>query len=139
MQAVHDQLTAENKLGSAGRTAGNQAAAYRQGVWETSYLSTDGHFARLLPELRAKLVPTARTYPLNALLRDCLSFYRATGRRVSFAYVLISGVNDEVAHAAELAALLKTHALERGRGVAQYLADPVRGALALRPHRALRR
>ena len=56
MQAVHDQLTAENKLGSAGRTAGNQAAAYRQGVWETSYLSTDGHFARLLPELRAKLV-----------------------------------------------------------------------------------
>ena len=28
--------------------------------------------------------------------------------------MLISGVNDEVAHAAELAALLKTHALERG-------------------------
>jgi 23S rRNA (adenine2503-C2)-methyltransferase len=65
-------------------------------------------------ELREKLVPTARTYPLNVLLRDCLSFYRKTGRRVSFAYVLISGVNDEVAHAAELAALLKAHALERG-------------------------
>ena len=36
---------------TAGRTEGNQAAAYRQGKWETAYLSTDGAFARELPEL----------------------------------------------------------------------------------------
>lgn len=58
--ALHDDLQAQDKLGSAGRTAGNQAAAYRQGVWETSYLSTDGHFARALPEIRAKLVGAMR-------------------------------------------------------------------------------
>ena len=47
------------RLGSAGRTTGNQAAAYRQGKWETAYLSTDGLFAKAMPELRARLIETA--------------------------------------------------------------------------------
>ncbi len=46
-------------LGSAGRTAENQAAAYRTGSWETSYLSTDGHFRRELPAIREKLMLAA--------------------------------------------------------------------------------
>ena len=44
------------KVGSAGRTDANQAAAYRKGSWETCYLSTDGHFAQRMPWLRQRLV-----------------------------------------------------------------------------------
>ena len=58
-------------------------------------------------------MPTARTYPLPILLRDCVEFYRQTGRRVSFAYCLIDGVNDHIEHAAELATVLKEHQLDR--------------------------
>ena len=46
-------------VGSAGRRADNQAAAYRSGAWETDYLSTDGHFARCAPQLREKLLAAA--------------------------------------------------------------------------------
>jgi hypothetical protein len=47
------------ELGSAGRNAANQAAAYHTGVWETSYLNTDAAFAAELPGLRAKLIAAA--------------------------------------------------------------------------------
>ena len=59
LHQVHARL--KPKLGSAGRTSGNQAAAYRQGSWETTYLSTDGHFGREMPELRERLIAAART------------------------------------------------------------------------------
>ena len=42
LHALHDEL--KPKLGSAGRNSFNQAAAYKQGMWETTYLSTDGLF-----------------------------------------------------------------------------------------------
>ena len=37
-----------------------RSAAYRQGTWETSYLSTDGLFARARPTLRQRLLDLAR-------------------------------------------------------------------------------
>jgi len=53
--------------------------------------------------LREHLIPTARAYPLEDLLEDCRSYVAQTGRRVSFEYVLLAGVNDQPHHAAELA------------------------------------
>ena len=58
LHELHDEL--KPLLGTAGRTSGNQAAAYRAGSWETTYLSTDGHFARARPELRERFLRTAR-------------------------------------------------------------------------------
>jgi len=58
LHELHKEL--QPLLGSAGRTSGNQAAAYRQGTWETSYLSTDGLFARARPALRQRLLDLAR-------------------------------------------------------------------------------
>jgi 23S rRNA (adenine2503-C2)-methyltransferase len=49
-------------------------------------------------ELREQLVPSARVYPLEQLLRDCAHYFRATSRRVSFEYTLMAGVNDAVLH-----------------------------------------
>ena len=40
---------------------------------------------------------SAARYPLEALLHDCREFMRATGRRPTFEYTLLAGVNDSLA------------------------------------------
>lgn len=58
-------------------------------------------------QLRSELMPVNRRYPLNALISQCRAYAKRTGRRVSFEYALIAGVNDTAGCASELAALLK--------------------------------
>ncbi len=58
-------------------------------------------------KLRESLIPSAKTYPINELLKDCSHYFLSTGRRVSFEYILIGKINDQVYHAEELASLLK--------------------------------
>lgn len=52
-------------------------------------------------DLRDRLVPVNRRYPLNTLFDACSSYIELTGRRVSFEWALVEGVNDtpEQAHA----------------------------------------
>lgn len=57
--------------------------------------------------LREELIPTAHAYPLAALLDDCRRYVAITGRRVSFEYILLGGLNDRPRHAEALAALLR--------------------------------
>lgn len=54
-------------------------------------------------QIREQLVPSARQYPLEALLDECRDYVRLTGRRVTFEYILLAGLNDEPEHAIELA------------------------------------
>lgn len=58
-------------------------------------------------ELRQKLIPTARKYPMEALLQECREYLLITGRRVSFEYILLAGLNDRPQHAEELARHLR--------------------------------
>jgi 23S rRNA (adenine2503-C2)-methyltransferase len=37
---------------------------------------------------------SARAFPLAALLEECRTYFKITGRRVTFEYTLMSGVND---------------------------------------------
>ena len=53
--------------------------------------------------LREELIPTAGAYPLDVLLDDCRRYLKVTGRRVSFEYILLGGLNDAPEHAVELA------------------------------------
>ena len=53
--------------------------------------------------LREELIPTAGAYPLDVLLDDCRHYLKVTGRRVSFEYILLGGLNDASEHAVELA------------------------------------
>lgn len=53
--------------------------------------------------LREQLVPTARAYPYEQLIAECREYVKTTGRRVSFEYILLSGVNDFPENAEELA------------------------------------
>ncbi|WP_411868380.1 23S rRNA (adenine(2503)-C(2))-methyltransferase RlmN [Vulcanococcus limneticus] len=57
--------------------------------------------------LREELIPTAHAYPIEALLEDCRRYVAITGRRVSFEYILLGGLNDQPRHAAALAQLLR--------------------------------
>lgn len=58
--------------------------------------------------LRQKLLPFARKYPLDELLRACDAYFAKTGREVNFEYILIDQFNDQLEHAEELVDLLRT-------------------------------
>ncbi|QCR31749.1 23S rRNA (adenine(2503)-C(2))-methyltransferase RlmN [Lysinibacillus sp. SGAir0095] len=58
-------------------------------------------------EARQKLMPIARAYKLDELLEAVRYYTKKTGRRVSFEYGLMSGENDSVEVAEELANLIK--------------------------------
>ena len=49
-------------------------------------------------ELREQLIPSAKAYPLRALMADVADYFKTTGRRVTFEYTLMEGVNDEPDH-----------------------------------------
>ena len=55
-------------------------------------------------ELRDELVPINRRYPLAMLAEACREYLEAKGRRLSFEWALIDGVNDRDSDADELAA-----------------------------------
>ncbi len=57
--------------------------------------------------LRDRLVPLNRRYPLARLIDACHRYVEASGRRMSFEWALIDGVNDRPSDAAELAALAR--------------------------------
>lgn len=59
------------------------------------------------PELRARLIPIEKKYPLPDLLEALRAFDAAGGRRITFEYVMIDGVNDGAEQARQLASLVR--------------------------------
>ncbi|GAA6492790.1 23S rRNA (adenine(2503)-C(2))-methyltransferase RlmN [Candidatus Bariatricus faecipullorum] len=57
-------------------------------------------------EKRKKLMPVANKYPLEEVLDACHTYFQKTGRRITFEYSLVRGVNDGDEDARELSALL---------------------------------
>ena len=59
-------------------------------------------------EVRDKLVPINRKWPIKELLRACRAYPAAkNARRITFEYVMLKGVNDSEADARELCRLIK--------------------------------
>jgi 23S rRNA (adenine2503-C2)-methyltransferase len=58
-------------------------------------------------ELRNRLVPLNRKYPIRELLAACRDYVGEGRRRVTFEYVLLAGVNDTDAHARKLVDCLR--------------------------------
>ncbi len=58
-------------------------------------------------EIRKSIMPVANRYKIHELVEACRNYANITGRRTTFEYALISGVNDSEACARELAALLR--------------------------------
>jgi len=59
-------------------------------------------------ELRAKLMPANKKYPIDSIMQAVLRYVRNTNRRVMFEYIMIDGVNDSDDCARELAQLIKS-------------------------------
>ena len=57
-------------------------------------------------ETRSAIMPINKKWNIEKLLTACKNYYKATGRRISFEYTLISGKNDSQAAATRLASLL---------------------------------
>jgi len=58
-------------------------------------------------EIRTKIMPVNKAYPIDVLLEACRRYYAATSRRIHFEYAMIDGVNDSEANARELLRRLK--------------------------------
>lgn len=58
-------------------------------------------------EVRRQLMPISNRYPLREVLAACQTYFQRTGRRLTFEYSLVQGINDNLEEAAQLARLLK--------------------------------
>ena len=58
-------------------------------------------------EIRSRIMPVNKAYPMDVLLDACRRYYAATSRRIHFEYAMIDGVNDSEEHAKELLRRLK--------------------------------
>ncbi|WP_322905300.1 23S rRNA (adenine(2503)-C(2))-methyltransferase RlmN [Paenibacillus campi] len=58
-------------------------------------------------KLRSKLMPVNRRFPFDDVMESLRHYMAKTGRRITFEYALIGGVNDRPEHAEELANVLK--------------------------------
>ena len=58
-------------------------------------------------KIRETIIPSAKNYHIRNIIDDCREFVRKTGRRVSFEYLMLHGVNDKLEHADELSNLIK--------------------------------
>ena len=58
-------------------------------------------------EKRKQLMPVANKYELSEVLKACNHYFEKTGRRITFEYSLVHGVNDTEEDADELISILK--------------------------------
>ncbi len=58
-------------------------------------------------ELRSKIMPINRAYPLKELMSALKYYYDKTNRRLTFEYIMLDGVNDSKENALELVKLLR--------------------------------
>ena len=75
-------------------TCGNMAGPRRWGARELQLtLSVSLHAPD--SETRSRIMPVNRAYDVDALFEACHWYFQKTGRRISFEYAMIDGVNDQ--------------------------------------------
>ena len=80
-------------------------------IYEFSKLKTQVNLAISLHapnnDLRNKLMPINKVYPLNELMDAVKEYVKVTNRRLTFEYIMLDGINDSEECAIELCNLLK--------------------------------
>ena len=105
IERIHDDLGLSARhitLSTVGVVPGIRALAARR---LPITLAVSIHAAN--DALRDELVPLNRRYPLESIVGACQDYLDVTGRRVSFEWAMIDGVNDRPSDAVELAALAR--------------------------------
>ena len=62
-------------------------------------------------QIRNQIMPISKAYPIDELMDAVKDYEDNAGRRVTFEYILIQGLNDSPKHAEELASLIKAHGI----------------------------
>jgi 23S rRNA (adenine2503-C2)-methyltransferase len=58
-------------------------------------------------DLRTRLMKINKKYPLSDIIEACKTYFEKTSRRITFEYLLLSGVNDSLSQADELSDLIR--------------------------------
>jgi 23S rRNA (adenine2503-C2)-methyltransferase len=58
-------------------------------------------------EIRTSLMKINQAFPLNQLMESIDHYQLITGKRITFEYILIAGINDQIEHADMLASLIR--------------------------------
>ncbi len=106
-----EALTDPGRLGLGDRRITVSTSGLIPGIKRLAELRTQVNLAVSLhapeDELRDKLVPINRRYPLADLLDACRNYVEQTHRRITFEYALMEGINDSPEQAHALASRVK--------------------------------
>lgn len=107
---VLDEVTAENGLGMSPRRVTISTVGLPEKIRELAALNRPFNLAVSLhapsDDLRGQLVPVNDNIGIDRILDAADEYFRVTGRRITYEYVLLGGVNDQPQHAHQLADLL---------------------------------
>jgi len=105
------RATDPRALGLSARRITISTVGLPAGIRHLAEVGTPYHLAISLhapnDQLRNRLVPKNEKIGIRAILAAADHYFRVTGRRVTFEYVLLAGVNDLPEHARQLASLLQ--------------------------------
>jgi 23S rRNA (adenine2503-C2)-methyltransferase len=109
--AALDVATARDGLGIGARHITISTVGLPGRIRQLADLGKQYHLAVSLhapnDALRSQIVATNPKTGLAAILEAADYFYQTTGRQVTFEYVMLRGINDDVSHARQLAQLLR--------------------------------
>jgi 23S rRNA (adenine2503-C2)-methyltransferase len=101
----------KNGLGISARRVTISTVGLPEGIRRLARENCQYHLAVSLhaanDALRNEIVPANRGFGIAAILAAADEYFEQTGRRVTFEYVLLAGVNDRPEHAGELVKLLR--------------------------------
>jgi 23S rRNA (adenine2503-C2)-methyltransferase len=105
-----DEASAEDGLGISHRRITISTVGLPKQLQRLCELNTKYHLAVSLhapnDELRNQIVPVNKNIGLAEILKAADRYFNVSGRRLTFEYVLLAGLNDQPRHAHELVALL---------------------------------
>lgn len=109
--AALETITAPDGLGISGRRVTISTVGLPKAIRRLAGAGVRYHLAVSLhapdDRLRNRIVPANRKVGIAAILAATDDYFAKTGRRVTFEYVLLAGVNDQEEHAERLATLLR--------------------------------
>ncbi len=107
-----EAATAPDGLGISARRVTISTVGIPKGIRRLAELNRPYHLAVSLhapdDDLRSQIVPANRGFGIQAILAAADEYFARTGRRVTYEYVLLAGINDQPHHARSLANLLNS-------------------------------
>lgn len=111
LQAL-EQVSSPEGMGISARKITISTVGIPNGIAKIAHCNKPYHLAVSLHApnnaLRSQLIPANRHFGIQQILHDADDYFEKTGRRVTYEYILLAGINDQPEHASELAQLLRS-------------------------------